>query len=200
LCTSSSALQAETERKDYFGLAKQPQTFAAAGLNNNHLSRVADIGRGDVPSERRSFLSRLLSRRVKAKWRFSLAALWEPIPPMRADLRGDGPVRQKWDGHGGTGGGAGTGGAPARQRLSALRTGYVCASTALTLAELVVLLLRKADMTLGAGMVGALSLSLQLATIGEVVDNAPGRSVRAGWLSAALHPLTIALLAAKSSK
>lgn len=87
--------EAELVRKDLYGLAKQPNTFDPVKLNTNHFRTMADIGRG---KRQRSWLYRLVARRVPARWSMNLSNLWEPIPELQKDVRSSGPVRRKWDG------------------------------------------------------------------------------------------------------
>lgn len=82
--------QAEEVRKDHYGLADQPQTFDPFSLNCSHFRRLRSAGF--------SWWRILFSRRVPAKWTCSPSLLFEPIAAVRADRRGDGPVRRKWHG------------------------------------------------------------------------------------------------------
>jgi hypothetical protein len=164
----------EAVRKDYYGLAKQPQTFGAEELNTNHLKTMSRIGN-------RSWLGRLVARRVPANWVFNPMALFEPIPPPdpEADQREKGPVRKKWDGH-----------APS----SPLARVYIGVISGATLGALVQLLLTKGNLTPAASMATALTLSTQLASIGRLVDHNPKNVSSTMMFSGALVPLLFGIL------
>lgn len=76
----------ELQRKDYYGLAKQPNTFDPLKLNTNHFNRMADIDSGDG-KHKSSILSNVFARRVPAKWVCNPMLLFEPIPPLQVDER-----------------------------------------------------------------------------------------------------------------
>ena len=88
----------ETVCKDFYGLAKQPQTFDAFELNTAHLRNMANI-RKDKSEARPSYWRLLVSRRIKWKWVCDLGLLFKPIPALHEDRRGDGPVRKKYAGN-----------------------------------------------------------------------------------------------------
>lgn len=95
----------ELERRDYYGLAKQPNTFDPIRLNTNHLDRMADIGgvKGSEPGDGLwrvgSWLRQIFKRRVAWDGTCDLRLLFESIPPLKRDLRAvEGPRRPKWDG------------------------------------------------------------------------------------------------------
>jgi sterol desaturase/sphingolipid hydroxylase (fatty acid hydroxylase superfamily) len=82
----------EINRKDYYGLAKQPNTFDPIKLNFIHYGVIQRI-------RNKSLINKILTRRVKWKWICSFKNLFEPIPKVKEDLRPLGPVRSKWNGH-----------------------------------------------------------------------------------------------------
>lgn len=77
----------ETIRRDYFGLAEQPQTFDMMKLNVNHIRRMADINREDGGKRQGGWLRNILKRRVHARYIWEPLALFKPIPPIRVDER-----------------------------------------------------------------------------------------------------------------
>jgi hypothetical protein len=73
----------ETEHLDYYGLAKQYDTFDPIRANVEHLARVTknvDKGEGKYP-----FLA-LFKRRVKHRWVFDPLALFRPNPKPKESL------------------------------------------------------------------------------------------------------------------
>ena len=82
----------ETKRKDYYGLAKQPNTFDPIKLNFIHYEVIQRI-------KNKTLFSKILTRRVKWKWICSYKNLFDPIPKIKEDLRPQGPLRSKWNGH-----------------------------------------------------------------------------------------------------
>jgi len=167
--------QPELVRKDHYGLAKQPEAFNAADLNVNHFSNMANIGGG------KSWLQRLFARRVKAKWVCSLTALFEPIPPLKADIRDRGPVRKKWNGE---------------QELSTMSKIYL---SAIMLLSVVVFLAFVATISTRAAtqsVVLAGSLLAQLIAIGKIADYRSSEATTAFLAPAVLTPFMTYLLMA----
>lgn len=169
--------EVETERKDLYGLARQPQTFAAAEINANHLKTMSNI-RG------KSWLQRIFARRVKARWTCRFSALWDPIPPLEKDLRINGPVREKWDGHKGT-------------PMDFSSRVYVLGATAATLVGVVTLLLNKSALSRPVAMLSALSIAAELSSIGRICDQNPSDKKRPMMVSGAILPVIFGLLALK---
>lgn len=78
----------ETNRKDYYGLAKQPNTFDMLRLNINHLQRMSDIdGQGGGGLMGGKWIRHILRRRVPARWSLDLRGLFRPIPALAIDKR-----------------------------------------------------------------------------------------------------------------
>lgn len=83
--------EAELVRKDYYGLASQPPTFDPIKLNSQHFKRMKDIGN-------KNWFQKIFSTRNKSKRIFDLSLLFKEIPPLKDDVRNNGPVRVKWNG------------------------------------------------------------------------------------------------------
>mmetsp|Transcript_19694 Transcript_19694/g.63226 ORF Transcript_19694/g.63226 Transcript_19694/m.63226 type:complete len:468 (+) Transcript_19694:77-1480(+) len=78
----------EDEQKDYYGLAKQYDTFDPVWANLEHLRRMnATLARSSSPGPAR-WLRLLTTRRVKHKWTFRPLDLFKKRPA---------PVRSLWD-------------------------------------------------------------------------------------------------------
>lgn len=152
--------KAEVVRKDWYGLAKQPMTFDPVKLNTNHFKRMADIGASDDPGSRRnSWAYRICARRVPARWRFSVAALFKPIPALKEDLRGNGPVRPKWNGA-----------AP----MSWFTAVFLTLLSLGSLVGLVTLLIVAHHMHVLDAAAGVLLAGGLLASVGHICDQKPG--------------------------
>jgi len=82
----------EIIRKDYYGLAKQPNTFDPLTLNFIHFRVIQNI-------RNKTLINKYLTRRVPWRWKFSLKNLIKPIPNMKEDRRPLGPIRSKWNGY-----------------------------------------------------------------------------------------------------
>uniref|UniRef100_A0A7S0IUM6 Fatty acid hydroxylase domain-containing protein n=1 Tax=Calcidiscus leptoporus TaxID=127549 RepID=A0A7S0IUM6_9EUKA len=92
----------ETERKDYYGLAEQPLSYDPLVLNSRHFEVMQRIGGGPTDGCRLVRALRVLKhihkRRVPWRWSFKPFIWLQPVPPIRADHRRTGPLRQKFDG------------------------------------------------------------------------------------------------------
>jgi sterol desaturase/sphingolipid hydroxylase (fatty acid hydroxylase superfamily) len=83
--------ESEIVRKNYYGLAGQPNTFDPLLLNIQHFVRMNDIGN-------KTFIEKLLSKRNPTKWICNFSGLFEYIPEQKLDIRMNGPIRHKWNG------------------------------------------------------------------------------------------------------
>jgi hypothetical protein len=184
----------EVVRRDYYGLAKQPNTFDPVKLNLQHYATLANLKRrcsrttagqgrgtgalapqastaGPVATVAR-VAKNLGARRVRWKWVFDLKALFAVMPadgPL--DRRPEGPVRKKWNGH---------------RPFSGAGYGLRAAVHAATLALSVVLLLSGQSLhpydACGATVCGLALLSC----MGCTWDNLPGEAEKALVLAAGL--------------
>ena len=157
--------RAEVVRKDLYGLAKQPMTFDAAKLNTHHFARIADIGARDPPdSVRRRWSYRLLARRVPWRWSMRLSALFDPIPALKRDIRGDGAQRPKWDG---------------AHPMSLATAVFAVVMSVAALVTMVALLLAAKHMHVVDAVMGTLFSGCLLSAVGRVCDQHPGQYRRA---------------------
>eukprot|EP00947_MAST-08B_sp_MAST-8B-sp1_P003037 g3037.t1 len=164
-------------RKDYFGLAKQPNTFDPLKLNVNHLNRMADIGKPAGAPANTGFggllsgawAKNVFRRRVKARWVCRPLAIFDPIPPLKEDARNSGPVREKWDGA-----------APVPAPLAL----YLVVCSLAALGGAVFLLLKAHSMHIGDATLGIAVAGAAMSCIGRMADNyGPGESGRAVGVS-----------------
>lgn len=93
---------AETERKDYYGLAAPVETFEPIELNAQHWRKIAKL-KFVSPSLLPKVLRRLFSVRARHSWICSPLALFESLDAMKDGksswLPPEGPpYRQKYDG------------------------------------------------------------------------------------------------------
>ena len=167
----------ELVRKDYFGLAKQPNTFDPLKLNVNHLNRMADIGKPAGAPANTGFggllsgawAKNVFRRRVKARWVCRPLAIFDPIPPLKEDARNSGPVREKWDGA-----------APVPAPLAL----YLVVCSLAALGGAVFLLLKAHSMHIGDATLGIAVAGAAMSCIGRMADNdGPGESGRAVGVS-----------------
>lgn len=167
---------AETARKDYYGLAAQPQTFDPLALNSQHYARMASLrGRG---------LALLLARRVPWRFRCSVRALFAPIPPVRADRRvtGAAPERRKWDG------------AVALERVATRAA--LGAAFAATLVAAVLCLFVGPKLSRARALAGASVVCAMIVLVCQVCEAKPGRAIPALCAVSALVPAALGLLLA----
>ena len=152
--------QPEVVRKDLFGLAKQPMTFNAAKLNVNHFTTMANIGARDPPhSKRRTWWYRCTSRRVPARWTFRLSALFEKLPPLKRDVRHEGPKRKKWNG---------------ARRMGAVASLLVVVLAVCALYGTVEVLLHAKTLHMADGVAACVAAALLMSFIGQICDQHPG--------------------------
>ena len=161
---------------DYYGQAKQPQTFNPLVLNTQHFRRMADIDGGHA-----SYLRLLVARRVPWRWRCDVRALFKPIAPLQEDARTpEQTVRTKWDG---------ATGAPLGASLTLQFWGlWLCA-----LGASVFFLLTQAKLEPPRALLGALLSLALLVLVCRGVDQHKGYQASI-WLGAALVAPTLGLL------